>query len=344
MTVELTVGRPYPTGTLKWVAAGGAVAGLLVVLSLLGPLIASQSPPSPALGICGALPVGSLLPDGSRLTPTQAANAAIITATATTAGAGQTGAVDAVDAAMAESRLNNVDYGTLGALGLFQETPADGWGSPAQVLDPAYATNAFLVRLTAMSDWQAIPTAVAAQDVEQSAYPGRYQTWVAAAGQMVAGLSGTGACTNATPALTGATTALPSGFALPAGTPAYAAGAVAYAAAQLGKPYVWGGTGPDGYDCSGLVMMAYRSVGIDLPRTTYAQVYSGQPVYGADQLVAGDLLFIEGSDPGPGGAPGHVGLYIGSGLVIDAPYTGHPIEVTQLSSWLSQLVAIRHIP
>jgi len=344
MAVELTVGQPAPSDALKWAAAGGALVGLLVVLSLAGPLITSQGPASPALGICGALPVGSLLPDGSRLTPSQAANAAIITEAATSAGAGEAGAVDAVDAAMTESRLNNVDYGTLGALGLFQETPADGWGSAAQVMDPGYATNAFLARLTAMPDWQAIPTAVAAQDVEQSAYPGRYQTWVGVAGQIVAGLSGIGACNNGTPALTGAATALPRGFALPAGTPAYVAGAISYAVAQLGKPYVWGGTGPDGFDCSGLVMMAYRSVGIDLPRTTYAQVYAGQPVYGAGQLAPGDLLFTEGSDPGPGGAPGHVGLYIGSGLVIDAPYTGHPIEVSPLSSWLSQLVAIRRVP
>ena len=345
MAVELTVGQQAPSDALKWAAAGGAlVVGLLVVLSLAGPLIASQGATAPALAICGALPVGSLLPDGSRLTASQTSNAAIITAAATSAGAGEAGAIDAVDAAMTESRLNNVDYGTLGALGLFQETPADGWGSAAQVMNPEYATNAFLTRLMAMPDWQAIPTAVAAQDVEQSAYPGRYQTWVGVAGEMVAGLSGTGACNNATATLAGATTALPPGFALPAGTPAYVAGAIGYAVAQLGKPYVWGGTGPDGFDCSGLVMMAYRSVGIDLPRTTYAQVYAGQPVYGAGQLAPGDLLFTEGSDPGPGGAPGHVGLYIGSGLVIDAPYTGHPIEVSPLSSWLSQLVAIRRVP
>lgn len=343
MAAELTVSRPASSDVTKWAAAGGALVGLLMAVSLAGPLITSDGSASPALGICGALPVGSLLPDGSRLTPTQAANAAIITEAATTAGAGETGAVDAVDAAMTESRLSNVGYGTLGALGLFQETPADGWGSAEQVMDPQYATHAFLSRLMAMPDWQAIPTAVAAQDVEQSAYPGRYQTWVGVAGQMVAGLSGTGACNNATAALTGATTTLPAGFALPSGTPAVVVGALGYAAAQLGKPYVWGGTGPDGFDCSGLVMMAYRSVGIDLPRTTYAQVYAGQPVYGADQLAAGDLLFTEGSDPGPGGAPGHVGLYIGSGLVIDAPYTGHPVEVSPLSSWLSQLVAIRRI-
>ncbi|MDA8284576.1 MAG: hypothetical protein M0Z42_15055, partial [Actinomycetota bacterium] len=192
MAVELTVGQPAASDALKWTAAGGALVGLLVVLSLAGPLIASQGSASPALGICGALPVGSLLPDGSRLTASQAANAVIITAAVTSAGAGEAGAVDAVDAAMTESRLNNVDYGTLGALGLFQETPADGWGSAAQVMNPEYATNAFLTRLVAMPDWQAIPTAVAAQDVEQSAYPGRYQTWVGVAGQMVAGLSGTG--------------------------------------------------------------------------------------------------------------------------------------------------------
>ena len=68
-------------------------------------------------------------------------------------------------------------------------------------------------------------------------------------------------------------------------------------------------------------MMAYRAAGIDLPRTTFQQVYSGDPVYSTADLEAGDLLFVPGSD-GTATAPGHVGMYIGSGLVIEAPQTG----------------------
>jgi hypothetical protein len=65
------------------------------------------------------------------------------------------------------------------------------------------------------------------------------------------------------------------------------AAAILYAAAQLGKPYVWGGTGPVGYDCSGLVMMAYRAAGVSLPRTTFQQVYAGTAVYSFSDLMPG---------------------------------------------------------
>jgi len=342
MVAGLAAANPTSTA-IKFATAGATVLGFVVALSLAAPTLRLGSLGVDTLNTCGGLPVGSRLPDGSTLSPAQVANAAIITAVARSDGAGEIGAVDAVDAAMAESHLTNVDGGTQGALGLFQETPADGWGTPAEVMNPAYAAQAFLTRLMALPGWQNLPTAVAAQDVERSAYPGRYQTWVASADQLVAGLVGTGACTNATAPLAGATTTIPAGFSLPAGTPTPVVGAVDYALAQLGKPYIWGGTGPAGYDCSGLVMMAYASVGISLPRTTYAQVYAGTPVYSPSQLAPGDLIFTEGSDPGPDGAPGHVGMYLGQGLVIDAPSTGHPIEITPLSSWLPQIVAIRRI-
>jgi cell wall-associated NlpC family hydrolase len=90
-------------------------------------------------------------------------------------------------------------------------------------------------------------------------------------------------------------------------------------------------------------MRAYGAAGILLPRTTYDQVYAGQPVFALTQLAPGDLLFTEGTDPGPAGAPGHVGLYIGDGTVIDAPHTRASVELTNLSGWVPQLVAIRRL-
>jgi cell wall-associated NlpC family hydrolase len=95
------------------------------------------------------------------------------------------------------------------------------------------------------------------------------------------------------------------------------AAAILYTVTQLGKPYVWGGTGPVGYDCSGLIMMAYRAARVSLPRTTFQQVYAGTAVYSFSDLMPGDLLFTPGSD-GTAEDPGHVGMYIGSGLVIQA--------------------------
>jgi peptidoglycan DL-endopeptidase CwlO len=104
-----------------------------------------------------------------------------------------------------------------------------------------------------------------------------------------------------------------------------AAAAIAFAEEQLGKPYQWGGTGPDSYDCSGLVMMAYRAAGIDIPRTSQEQWVWG-PRVSASQVQPGDLVFFVGAD-GTWTAPGHVGIVIGGGLMIEAYATGFPIRI-----------------
>jgi cell wall-associated NlpC family hydrolase len=100
---------------------------------------------------------------------------------------------------------------------------------------------------------------------------------------------------------------------------------VVYAAGQLGKPYQWGATGPDAFDCSGLAMMAYRAAGVGIPRTSQQQWAFGQPVP-ASQVMPGDLVFFAGSD-GTMTAPGHVGIVIGHGLMIDAPQTGETVRI-----------------
>ena len=318
-----------------------AVAALFVTLSLFG--IAFKPPVSNGpTALCGALPVGSVLPDGGTLNAQQAANASIIVAVAQQTGAGAAGAVDAVDAAFQESGLTNIPGGDRDSVGLFQERPSQGWGAPAQILDPVYATTQFFNHLLAIPGWQSLSPAEAAQAVERSAFPDGYTRWDEVATQLVAGLSGSGACTNADNASQLAV-ALPAGFALPAGTPQPAVTAVEYAVAQLGKPYIWGGIGPVGYDCSGLVMQAYAAAGIALPRITYNQVLAGQPVYDLTQLAPGDLLFTEGADPGPGGLPGHVGMYIGGNIVVDAPHTGATVELTNVAGWVKQIVAVRRI-
>ena len=100
---------------------------------------------------------------------------------------------------------------------------------------------------------------------------------------------------------------------------------IAFARQQIGKPYLWGGTGPDAFDCSGLMMMAYRAAGIDIPRTSELQWLWG-PRVAAGHEEPGDLVFFAGSD-GTVASPGHVGLVIGPDLMIEAYATGFPIRI-----------------
>jgi len=102
--------------------------------------------------------------------------------------------------------------------------------------------------------------------------------------------------------------------------------AVNYAEAQLGKPYLFGGTGPAAFDCSGLVMMAYRAAGVDIPRTSQQQ-WAQLPHVPAAKVLPGDLVFFAGSDGTPT-APGHVGLVIGKNTMIEAYAVGTPIRVS----------------
>ena len=106
--------------------------------------------------------------------------------------------------------------------------------------------------------------------------------------------------------------------------------AVAFAYAQLGKPYVWGATGPGSYDCSGLMMAAWAAAGVTIPRDTYSQV-AGLPSVPLSSLQPGDLVFFDGD--------GHVAMYVGGGMIIDAPRTGLTVEKVSLSSsWYSSTV------
>jgi len=102
--------------------------------------------------------------------------------------------------------------------------------------------------------------------------------------------------------------------------------AVSYAEQQLGKPYLFGGTGPAAFDCSGLVMMAYRAAGVNIARTSQAQ-FATLPKVPANKVQNGDLVFFAGSD-GTRAAPGHVGLVVGKNLMIEAYATGFPVRVS----------------
>lgn len=98
--------------------------------------------------------------------------------------------------------------------------------------------------------------------------------------------------------------------------------AVRAALSRLGCPYVWGATGPDRFDCSGLVQWSYARAGIPLPRTTYDQINEGIPVARSD-VRPGDLVFPHS---------GHVQLAIGNNLVVEAPHPGANVQVSPLGA------------
>lgn len=101
-----------------------------------------------------------------------------------------------------------------------------------------------------------------------------------------------------------------------------AARAVAFAQQAIGKPYVWGATGPGSFDCSGLTQAAWKAAGVSLPRTTYTQIDAGRRV-ARGGLAPGDLVFFyEGLS--------HVGLYIGGGKMIHAPRPGTAVRVAPI--------------
>jgi len=108
---------------------------------------------------------------------------------------------------------------------------------------------------------------------------------------------------------------------LPA-TSARAAIAVRAALSRLGRPYVWGATGPDQFDCSGLAQWSYARAGVHLHRTTYEQINDGIPVP-RSQVRPGDLVFPHS---------GHVQIAIGNNLVVEAPYSGASVRISPLGS------------
>ncbi len=335
------------------IAAGAALfacAGLVLGLAMIGGV--SQDSTSAAVVTIAQLAAETCTVTGpvKGLTAAQAANAdAIVSAAMAASDEKARAARIALMTAMTESGLLNLDHGDQDSLGLFQQRPSQGWGTPAQIRDPIYATDAFVARLLSVPNWQQIAPWLAAQDVQHSADAdgSSYEAnWVPAGkilAELVANGDSPGACGQGTGGLAGAGTGhgLPSGYVVPAGTPPLHTEVVNFAVAQLGKPYVWGGAGPAAYDCSGLTMAAWASVGVALVHASSIQQTEGAAVT-ATQLVPGDLVLVPGSDsPGPGLA-GHVGIYLGDGLVLSAIDTQYGVAVQTWDTFVSGgLIALR---
>jgi cell wall-associated NlpC family hydrolase len=235
------------------------------------------------------------------------------------------------------------------SLGIFQQQP--WWGTAAQRMEPVASTNLFLDHLLAMPHWQTAPPWQVAQQVQASAFAdgSNYHAQMPLAVSILAAVTADSATRRCDGSRIGQPPTgptgqygLPAGYTLPAGTSPAAAAAVASALSELGKPYVFGASGPAAYDCSGLMVAAWADGGHALSRTTYSQIHDGTPTTAA-QLAPGDLVLTPGSD-GTLASPGHVGMFIGQGLVVEAPHTGDVVNVVTYASLTSAGVsALRHI-
>lgn len=346
--------------TRRWpILAGGLAVVVLAPLALIVFVALAMLGASPAMGCAISPPTVSpsataaptAWPGQGSWNSEQVSNAAIIVSIGAELHVPRYGWEIAVATAMQESTLRNL--GHLGAdndhdsLGLFQQRPSQGWGTPEQILDPRYAARKFYERLVKVYGWQTMPLTQAAQAVQRSAFPAAYARWQPEAQQLVALISDgmNIVCTSdggdGLPPLDDA--GLPDGFLLPSDPQLRAV--VTFALAQRGKPYVWGAEGPDSYDCSGLMMAAWAKGGVQIPRVTADQDHTGVAIPSLAAMRPGDLIFIPGSD-GTMSRPGHVGMYIGTDrdgrqYLVQAPKTGDIVKIVPVSSWSSQVAAIR---
>jgi cell wall-associated NlpC family hydrolase len=343
------VSAPDSRGLLIVAGLLAVVTGSLVLgLAVLGGVGQASATASSAAQLAAQTCVVSGPVGG--LSPTQAADAEAVVSAAMAAGHEDTRVARiALMTAMTESTLVNLDHGGQGSLGLFQQRPSDGWGTPAQVMDPAYATAAFVNRLLAVPGWQSMSPWAAAEAVQRSAFANgsNYEAHWAAAGQVLGNILSDanipGACGQGTGKLAGPASArgLPAGYSIPPGTPKLHAQVVNFSLEQLGKPYVWGTAGLAAFDCSGLTMAAWATVGVSLAHYTGNQQKEGRAVTPAT-LVPGDLVLVPGSDSPSPGIAGHVGIYLGDALVISAIDPQDGVAVQSWSTFVSGgLIALR---
>ncbi len=163
-----------------WVLPG--VAALVLSAGGVTATAAAPAPVSAPASACAGEGGGKVADFG----PDQVANAATIVAVGREMGVPPRGHLIAVATAMQESTLRNLDHGDRDSLGLFQQRPSQGWGSPSQVRDPRYAARKFYDYLLGLPGWEDWPVTVAAQRVQRSAYPDAYAKWERRAAQVIA--------------------------------------------------------------------------------------------------------------------------------------------------------------
>lgn len=306
----------------------------------------------------------------------QVPNAKTIQATGVAMGIPTRGQIVALATALQESGLRNLTYGDRDSLGLFQQRPSQGWGTATEILDPVHASTKFYEALEQVSGWQSLSVAQATQAVQKSGFPNAYAKWEPLATALQKAIepllvptgtstpvptpSGSGTTGTVPTGIGGGCSAsgdgtgfgvipqgsVPAGYTIPADASPQVQTAIRWALGQLGTDYQWGGSCTDSHgsdpmgrcDCSSLMQQSYKAAGVTLSRTTYTQVKEGKPVL-VNALQPGDLVFTEGT----AAAPEHVGMFIGQGLIINAPHTGAVVDINTLADWKPQILAARRV-
>ena len=315
-------------------------------LKSLAQTLSSQITPATTGGSAGAgsangITVTSTVNAGDRFTLTgeRLTNAQTIVSVGVGMGVPARGEIIAIATAILESRLVNLSGGDRDSVGLFQQRPSQGWGTPEQLHTPTYAATAFYTRLLQVPGWQNVALTDAAQAVQRSAYPDAYAQWEQSATVIVAALLGQHA-TGCGPQVT-----------VPGNPKAQVA--VDAALSQLGVPYSYAGgnlQGPTlgvcqpgtdgwndchlvGFDCSGLMLYAWRKAGVTVPHYTVAMWNDPGFVHITDRsrVQPGDMMMFEGPPPG------HTGMYIGNGQLVDAPHSGSLVKIESVNDpWYAQ--------
>ncbi|ORT54199.1 C40 family peptidase [Streptomyces sp. CB03238] len=301
----------------------GLLVGTAVAGASLVPIILIRSVVSPVAsldmaGVSCALPGLSLASAKSanlNLTPEQIRNSETIVNTGARMGIPVKGQVIAIATAMQESGLRNIPYGDRDSIGLFQQRPSQGWGTREQIMNPVYSSWKFYKGLQQVKGWQNMAVTDAAQAVQRSGFPYAYAKHEPKAVNIVAAMGGQGGIQQINNN-TGCT---------PVGVPASdnTAGYVKVALQQVGKPYVWGGTGPDGFDCSGLIVYGWRQMGYQLRVRTSQQMHEVAVPVAQGQEKSGDLIFTRFE----AGGPAHVMIVVKPGVAVEAPRTGLDVRV-----------------
>ncbi|KAA9159449.1 NlpC/P60 family protein [Amycolatopsis acidicola] len=311
-------------------AAGAVFVVVLIVLIGSGAIGVVQAVFGSSGGSMNCAPAGATATSAVGYGPAEMSNAATIVAVGKRMNVPEQGWVIAITTAITESQLQNRDGGDRDSVGLFQQRPSQGWGTVAQIMDPAYSSEQFYQRLTVVPNWQTMPVAQVAQTVQRSGFPDRYAKYEQVARQIVG-------------AVQGATCSISDTSQIP--VTGRAKLVIDAALSQLGVPYAWGGgtvAGPSqgirdggvadqhgdyakiGFDCSGLTLFAYAQAGISLPHQSQGQFTLGTPVPLSAALAAlrpADLVFYSP------GAIHHVGIYLGNGLMVNAYESGTVVRV-----------------